>query len=161
MHVKIKVDIAGDHVIMSCQCLQYDIYMSLDFVQEFSLILNLKWFYNSGMIIIGFLSDWYETISYAVVCDDLCEVIKGEKLPIEIKRAVQVEITEQVQDSAKSNVHSKMVDVLSRVTPSIVKEGQEEDVNISKMTCYIKFGKKPKLAEIWKIKSRPVQRYLC
>ena len=36
----------------------------------------------------------YETISYAVVCDDLSEVIKGEKLPLEIKRAVQVEITQ-------------------------------------------------------------------
>ena len=27
-------------MIMSCQCLQSDIYMSLDFVQEFSLIEN-------------------------------------------------------------------------------------------------------------------------
>ena len=36
----LKVDIAGDHVIMSCQCSQSDIYMSLDFVQEFLLIEN-------------------------------------------------------------------------------------------------------------------------
>ena len=34
-------------------------------------------------------SDGYETISYAVVCDDLYEVIKGEKLSLDIKRAVQ------------------------------------------------------------------------
>ena len=39
-------------MIMSCQCLQYDIYSSLDLVQKFSLIE--KWFYNSGMIAIAF-----------------------------------------------------------------------------------------------------------
>ena len=33
-------------------------------------------------------SDGYETISYAVMCDDLSEVIKGEKLPLDLKRAV-------------------------------------------------------------------------
>ena len=35
-------------------------------------------------------SDGYETILYAVIGDDLSEVIKGEKLPLEVKRAVQV-----------------------------------------------------------------------
>ena len=38
-------------------------------------------------------SDGYETISYTVVCNDPSEVIKREKLPLEIKRAVQAEIT--------------------------------------------------------------------
>ena len=38
-------------------------------------------------------SGGYQTISYTVVCDDLYEVIKGEKLPLEIKIAVQAEIT--------------------------------------------------------------------
>ena len=37
-------------------------------------------------------SDGYETISYTVMCDDLSEVIKGEKLPLDLKRAVQAEI---------------------------------------------------------------------
>ena len=36
-------------MIRSCQCLQYDIYMRLDFVQEFSLIEMI--FYNSDMIV--------------------------------------------------------------------------------------------------------------
>ena len=84
----------------------------------------------------------YETISYAVVCDDLCEVIKGEKLLLEIKRAVQTEINKQAPDCEKINVHSKMVDVLSRVTTSMMKEAEEEDVDISKMICYVKSGKK-------------------
>ena len=33
-------------------------------------------------------SDRYETILYALTCDDLNEVIKEEKLPLEVKRAV-------------------------------------------------------------------------
>ena len=37
-------------------------------------------------------SDRYETILYAVICDDLSKVIKGEKLPLELKRAVHIEI---------------------------------------------------------------------
>ena len=53
-----------------------------------------------------------------------------------------------------------MVDVLSRVTPSMMKEAQEEGVDISKTIHYVKSGRKLKLAQIRKIKSWPVQRYL-
>ena len=53
-----------------------------------------------------------------------------------------------------------MVDVLSKVTSGMMKEAQEEDVDISKTTCYVKSGKKAMLAQIRKIKSRPMQRYL-
>ena len=53
-----------------------------------------------------------------------------------------------------------MVDVLSRVTPSMMKEAQEEDIDISKTICYVKSGKKLMLVQIRKVKSRPVQRYL-
>ena len=63
-------------------------------------------------------------------------------------------------DVKKINGHSEMVDVLSRVTPNIMKEAQEEDVDIRKTICYVKSGRKPMLAQIRKIKSRPVQRYL-
>ena len=105
-------------------------------------------------------SDRYETISYAVMHNDLSEVIKGEKLPLELKKAVQAEIIQQVPDSGKIKVHSKMVDVLSKVTQGMMKEAQEEDVDISKTMCYVKSGRKPMLAQIRKIKSRPVQRYL-
>ena len=105
-------------------------------------------------------SDGYETISYAVMCDDLSEVIEGEKLPLDLKRAVQVGIGQQAPGSSKINAHSGMVDVLSRVTPGMMKEAQEEDVDISKTIRYVKSGKKPMLAQIRKIKSRPVRRYL-
>ena len=106
-------------------------------------------------------SDGYKTILYTVMCDDLSEVVKGEKLPLDLKRAVQAEISQQAPDSRKINVHIGMVDILSRVTPSMMKEAQEEDVDISKTICYVKSGKKPMLAQIRKVKSRPVQRYLC
>ena len=46
-----------------------------------------------------------------------------------------------------------MMDILSRVTLSMMKKAQEEDVDISKMMCYVKSGKKPMLAQIKEIKS--------
>ena len=49
-----------------------------------------------------------------------------------------------------------MVDMLSKVTLGMMKEAQEEDVDISKTIHYVKSGKKPTLAQIQKIKSRPV-----
>ena len=106
-------------------------------------------------------SDRYKTILYAVMCNDLCEIVKGEKLPLELKRAVQTEIIQQAPDNRKINMNSEMVGVLSRVTPSMRKEAQEEDIDISKTIHHVKSGKKPMLAQIRKIKSRPVQRYLC
>ena len=96
-------------------------------------------------------SDEYKTISYTVMCDDLSEVIKGEILPLDLKRAVQTEISQQAPDSGKIIVHSEMVDVLSRVTPSIMKEAQEEDIDISKTIHYVKSGKKPTFAQIRKV----------
>ena len=83
--------------------------------------------------------DEYKTILYAVMCDDLSEVIKGEKLPLDLKRAVQTEISQHAPDSGKINLHSKMLDILSRVTLRMLKEAQEEDVDISKtiMLCQI------------------------
>ena len=69
---------------------------------------------------------------------------------------MHVEINQQLPDSEKIDAHSEMVDVLSRVTPSMMKEAQEEDINISKTICYIKSSRKPMLAQIRKIKSRPL-----
>ena len=42
----------------------------------------------------------------------------------------------------------------------MMKEAQEEDVDINRTMCYIKSGRKPTPAQIRKIKSTPVQRYL-
>ena len=39
-------------------------------------------------------SNGCKTISYTVMCDDLSEVIKGEKLPLDLKRAVQIEVSQ-------------------------------------------------------------------
>ena len=53
-------------------------------------------------------------------------------------------------------MHSEMVDVLNRFTPSMMKEAQEEDVDISKTIHYVKYGRKLMLVQIRKIKLRPV-----
>ena len=97
-------------------------------------------------------SDEYETILYAVVCDDLCDMIEGEKSPLDIKRTVQEEMKNWLPESEKISAHSKMVDILSKVPPGIMKVGQEEAINISKTIYYVRSGKKPTLAQICKIK---------
>ena len=79
-------------------------------------------------------------------------MIKSEKLPLDVKRAVQADIIKQVPDSKKISVHSQMVDILSRVTPGMM-NGSQEDINISKTIHYVESGKKPMLAQICKIKS--------
>ena len=53
-----------------------------------------------------------------------------------------------------------MVDVLSKVSPEIMKQAREEDLEISKVMCYVKLGKRPSLAQIRKLKSKIVHRYL-
>ena len=58
-----------------------------------------------------------------------------------------MEITQQAPDSEKISVHSKTVDVLSRVTPSMMKEAQDEDVDISQDNMlHVKSVRKPMLA---------------
>ena len=57
-------------------------------------------------------SDGYETVLRTVMCNDLSEIIKVEKLPLELKKEIQTEIIQQAPDSKKINVHSEMVDVL-------------------------------------------------
>ena len=47
-----------------------------------------------------------------------------------------------------------------QVILSMMKQVQEEDVDISKTMHYVKSGRKPTLEQIRKIKARPVQRYL-
>ena len=69
-------------------------------------------------------------------------------------------MTNWLPDSEKIGAHSKMVGILSKVTPGMMKEAQEEDIDISKTVCYVKSGNKSTLAHIHKIKSRPVHRYL-
>ena len=45
-----------------------------------------------------------------------------------------------------------MLDVLSKVTPGVMKEAQEEEVDISRTICYVKSGRKPMPGQIRKIK---------
>ena len=44
-----------------------------------------------------------------------------------------------------------MVDILNKVSPEMMRQAQEEDVNISKTMHYVKSGKKPTLAQLEKL----------
>ena len=64
----------------------------------------------------------YETISYEVISDDLTELIDGIKMPIEPKNEIQKSIHEEPKRKS-DNIQgtSTMVDVLSKVSPEMVR----------------------------------------
>ena len=55
---------------------------------------------------------------------------------------------------------STMVDILSKVSTEMMRQVQEEDLEISKVMCYVKLGRKPSLSQIRKLKSKIACRYL-
>ena len=103
----------------------------------------------------------YETLSYEVISDDLTELIDGIKIPIELKKKIQRSIHEEPQkESDNIQGTSTMVDVLSKVSPEMMRQAQEEDLEISKVRRYVMLARKPSLAQIRKLKSKIVCRYL-
>ena len=84
----------------------------------------------------------YETISYKVISDDLTELIDGIKIPIELKKEIQRSIHEEPKRE-NDNIEgtSAMVDVLSKVSPEMMRQAQEEDPEISKIRHYVMLAK--------------------
>ena len=103
-------------------------------------------------------SDEYETILYTMVCEELEEIIYGEKLPIECKMAVQNKNNKPAQQELE--LHSSVIEVLSNLSPSEMKETQEADPTIYQVVQRIKAGNKPQLCQIGKEKSKNVKKYL-
>ena len=103
----------------------------------------------------------YETISYEVISDDLTELIDRIKMPMELKNEIQKSIQEEPKGES-NNIQgtSAMVDVLSKVSPEMMRQAQEEDLEISKVRHYVMLARKPSLAQIRKLKSKIVHRYL-
>ena len=96
-----------------------------------------------------------------MVSDDLTELIDGIKIPIELKKEIQRSIHEEPQKE-NDNIQgiSTMVDVLSKVSPEMMRQAQEEDLEISMVRRYVMLARKPSLAQIRKLKSKIVHRYL-
>ena len=103
----------------------------------------------------------YETLSYEVISDDLTELIHGIKMPIELKTEIQKSIHEEPKRE-RDNIQgtSTMVNVLSKMSPEMMRQAQEEDLEISKIRHYVMLARKPFLALIRKLKSKIVHRYL-
>ena len=53
-----------------------------------------------------------------------------------------------------------MVDVLNKVSPEMMRQAQEDDLEISKVRCYVMLARKPSLAQIRRLKSKIVHGYL-
>ena len=74
-------------------------------------------------------SEEYKTISYEVISDDLTELIDGIQIPIELKKEIQRSIhQEPKRESDNIQGTSAMVDVLSKVSPDMMRQAQEEDL---------------------------------
>ena len=89
-----------------------------------------------------------------MISDDLTELIDGIKIPIELKKEIQRSIHDNIQGT------SAMVDVLNKVSPEMMRQDQEEDLEIGKIRCYVMLARKPSLAQIRRLKSKIVCRYL-
>ena len=100
----------------------------------------------------------YETILYAIVNDDLTNVINWVKLPIHVKTAIQEESIPDVSKQSKIVKNSEIIDILSKAVPDMMKQALEDYVNVSK--SHVKLRKMPTLAQIRRIKSKTVCRYL-
>ena len=92
----------------------------------------------------------YETISYAIECEELEEIVDGEKIPQECKVAIQGK--EDKPAPQQLELHSSAIEVLSKVSTSEMKEAQQADPTISQVVGWVKAGNKPKLSQIRKEK---------
>ena len=94
----------------------------------------------------------YETILYEVIRDDLTEVVDEIKIPIELKNEVQRSIHEKPKEKS-DNIQgtSTMLDVLSKMSPEMMRQAQEEDLEISKVRHYVILASKPSLVQIKKL----------
>ena len=100
-------------------------------------------------------------LSYEVISDDLTELIDGIQIPIELKKEIQRNIhQEPKRESDNIQGTSAMVDVLSKISPEMMRQAQEEDFEIGKVRHYVMLARKPSLAQIRKLKSKIVCRYL-
>ena len=87
------------------------------------------------------------------------DVVKGIKIPITVKNEIQRSIHEKPEGDNIQGI-SAMMDVLSKVSPKLMRQAQKEDLEISKVMCYVMLGRKPSLSQIRKLKFKIVGRYL-
>ena len=83
-------------------------------------------------------SEEFEIISYAMVCEEVEEIIIREKLSIECKVASQNKVNKPAQQELE--LHSSVIEVLSRVSPSERKEAQQAYTTIGQAVQWVKAG---------------------
>ena len=95
-------------------------------------------------------SEQYETNSYAVDCEEVEGIIDVEKIPRECEVAIQNKENKTAQQELE--LHSSVIEVLSKVSPSEMIEAQQADPTIGQVVLWVKAGNKPKLSQIRKEK---------
>ena len=104
-------------------------------------------------------SEENETILYAVKCEELEEILHGEKIPWDCKVATQDKEDKPTQQQLE--LHSNVIAVLSKVSPSEITEAQQVNPTIGQICKgwrqatnlnYLKLGQKNK---------KKIGKYIC
>ena len=83
----------------------------------------------------------YETVSFTIVYDDLTSIIKGIKLPLDLKIQIQKESTQNKNEPKRvRSQSSKMIDILEQGVTRYDKAGSGGRYDISKALHYVKIG---------------------
>ena len=84
----------------------------------------------------------YETVSCAIECKELEEILDGEKITKEYKEAIQDK--EDKPASQELELHSSVIEVLSKVSISEMREAQQADPTNGQVVWWVKAGNKAK-----------------
>ena len=95
-------------------------------------------------------SEECESISYATVCKELEDIIDWEFLPIKCRVAIQKKHNKPAKQ--EQELHSSVVEVLNKVSPSEMNDAQQADPTISQVVQLGKARNRPKLSQIQKVK---------
>ena len=122
---------------------------------------------NSSSESSGEDGEW-ETISYEMVLQILNHHLSSTKLLYDVKLEVQTNImdVEMANDSigyTKPNfieTHFNEIKLFDSISPSQITESQKNDTQLSLVYEYVASGRKPRLTEIHRIRSKPIQDLL-
>ena len=104
-------------------------------------------------------SEEYETILYAIECEELGEILDGEKIPQECKVAIQDK--EDKPAPQELELHYSAIDILSKVSTSEMREAQQADATISEVVWWVKAGNNQNYPKLGKKNKKNVRKYLC
>ena len=94
---------------------------------------------------------------HTLVCKELEEILAGVKLPIECKIAIQNKENKSARQELE--LHSSVIEILSKVSPSEIKDPHQADPTISQVVQWIRQVTSQKYVKLRR-KNHSVRKYL-